>query len=301
MHRSILLPIVTLLAACLASPPPPSPPPVHPAGAGDSAEVGILVMAHGGGPEWDRAVAEALAPVRVAAPTTVAFGMADAATLQAGLDSLTARGVRHVAVVRLFLSGQSFLAETRALLGLGEPVTGHHGRPLAAIDHDLQVATHQRGLLNSPVAVDVLVERAAEIGPSSGHVSLLLIAHGMGDDEEDAAVLRAMDEAVATLRPRGFARVERVTLREDWPQKRAEAEERIRSFVGEETQAGRSAVVVPVRLFGFGPYANVLEGLAYDSTPALLPHPLIARWILDTADEIACREGWPAITSPCPA
>jgi hypothetical protein len=59
--------------------------------------------------------------------------------------------------------------------------------------------------------------------------------------------------------------------------------------------------VIPVRLFDFGPYADVLRGFEYDHTPALLPHPLIARWILDTADAIACREGWPAVTTPCPA
>jgi hypothetical protein len=227
--------------------------------------------------------------------------MADPRTVEAGLDSLEALGVRRVAVVRLFLSGRSFRAETLALLGLEEPVTGHHGDVLSPIDHGLQIATHDQGVLDSPLAVEVLVERALSAGGPASHQSVLLAAHGMDDDEDDAAVLHAIDGAASVLGPEGFARVEGVTLREDWPEKRVEAEARMRDFVSEETRAGRSVLVIPVRLFDFGPYADVLRGFEYDHTPALLPHPLIARWILDTADAIACREGWPAVTTPCPA
>jgi len=300
MHRSFSFLAVAFLAACHATPTPSAGRPGVP-GREEPAEIGILVMAHGGGPEWDLAIAEALEPLRAVAPTAVAFGMAEPSTVAAGLDSLAARGVQRVAVVRLFLSGRSFRGETRALLGLDEPVAGHHGHLLSAIDHHLQVATHEHGLLDSRLTKEVLVERTLSRGGIPERESLLLVAHGMGEDDEDAAVVRAMDEAVSALRPRGFARVERVTLREDWPGKRAEAEERMRSFVREETRAGRSVVVVPVRLFGFGPYADVLSGLDYARTDALLPHPLIAHWILETVDEIACREGWPTLTTPCPA
>src|SRR5688572_24758731 len=80
--------------------------------------VGILIMAHGGMPEWDAAVAEAVRPMKDVVPTSLAMGMADPATMQAALDSLQSQGVDKVAVVRLFLSGESFIHDTEFYLGL---------------------------------------------------------------------------------------------------------------------------------------------------------------------------------------
>src|SRR5688500_5239450 len=82
------------------------------------ADVGILIMAHGGMPEWDAAVAEAVTPMKDVVPTSLALGMADPATMQAALDSLQSQGVDKVAVVRLFLSGESFIHDTEFYLGL---------------------------------------------------------------------------------------------------------------------------------------------------------------------------------------
>jgi len=55
------------------------------------------------------------------------------------------------------------------------------------------------------------------------------------------------------------------------------AEERIRAWVGADE--GRETVVVPFRLFGFGPYAEVLDGLNYSRTEGLLPHALVGEWV----------------------
>jgi hypothetical protein len=50
--------------------------------------------------------------------------------------------------------------------------------------------------------------------------------------------------------------------------------------------------VVPFRLFGFGPYATVLEGLEYVSDQqALLPHPIITDWIRDQARDCFAQIG----------
>jgi sirohydrochlorin cobaltochelatase len=295
-RRAYLLPLA-LATACHAAPPSATPTPPT----GDARNrVGVLVMAHGGGPEWNEAVAQALQPVRQAAPTAVAFGMADASAIASATDSLTELGVDRVAVVRLFLSGRSFLGETRALLGLGPPPARPDGRPVRPIDHDLTVATHTEGLLESPHTSEIVLHRALATAGPARLESLLLVAHGMGEEEDNDAVLGAMNEAAELLRQAGFERVELATLREDWPEKRAEAEAQMRRFVAGEASAGRTVLVVPVRLFGFGPYADVLQGLDYRATPALLPHPAVSAWVLETANAIACREGWGALSTPCP-
>jgi sirohydrochlorin cobaltochelatase len=84
-----------------------------------------------------------------------------------------------------------------------------------------------------------------------------------------------------------FIRVEAMTLREDWPEKRKAAEQRVRDFVTQGTSEGRRVLVIPFRLFGFGPYEEVLEGLEYSADRSgLLPHANVTRWISRQAEEL---------------
>ena len=83
-------------------------------------KVGVLIMAHGADDEWNQSVVQAVDPISENLPVAIAFGMANPMTLQAGLDSLDSEGVTHVAVVRMFLSGQSFLDQTNYFLGLSD-------------------------------------------------------------------------------------------------------------------------------------------------------------------------------------
>ena len=81
-------------------------------------------------------------------------------------------------------------------------------------------------------------------------------------------------------------------MREDWEAKRKVAEERIRSFVSKQSRRGR-VLVVPFRVFGFGPYAEVLEGLDYSAEgKGLLPHRNVTRWLREQAQDCFLRAGW---------
>lgn len=280
------LPFTLALAACAgASRPGPDP-------AALRTGYGILLMAHGGTPEWNRSVARAAVEAPVGAPVVTAFGMAERATLESALDSLGSLGVERVAVVRLFLSGSSFRERTERLLGISAggaaPVAGA-GMP---ISRRLSLATHTEGLMTSPQLGEILADRVASVSLDPARESVLVLAHGMGDDAEDAQVVASMRAAAVAIEAEGFARVEVATLREDWPAKRQAAEAQVRSFVSSETAIGHRVLVVPFRLEGFGPYATVLDGLTYTPTRALLPHPAIPRWIARIGRQIACRERW---------
>lgn len=100
MRRSIVPVTVVLLAGC-AQPKP-----------------GVLIMAHGGDPEWNRQVEAVVQPLCRQYPTEIAFGMATPSTIEAAVEKLEARGVQKVAVVRMFISGDSFLGDTERILGL---------------------------------------------------------------------------------------------------------------------------------------------------------------------------------------
>jgi hypothetical protein len=61
-------------------------------------------------------------------------------------------------------------------------------------------------------------------------------------------------------------------------------------------------IVVPVRLFGFGPYREALAGLEYVADErGLLPHPLIVEWVRDRAADLFCNNAWPHPLGNCEA
>ncbi len=282
--------------------------------------VGVLVMAHGGSDAWNASVLEAVAPLHDEMPVAVAFGMADPLTLESGLQELAAKGVDRVAVVRLFVSGASFYDQTAYLLGLSpdEPrFFMHHAGPASErhmvkphdapaeipppIETDLSLATHLDGLMGSPEVSNIVLTRALAAARDPYRESVLLVAHGMGAEDENERLLAAIDVAASAVRGRRFASVSVEALREDWPEQRARAEDRIRGFVAAEAERGRTVVVVPYRLSGFGPYADVLEGLDYVATEGLLPHPGISSWIRRTASKVVCEQGWASEPAPCEA
>ena len=178
--------------------PPPPPPVVVSDAAPDEGGHGVLIMAHGGGEAWNETVIEAAAEARHEGPVVVAFGMAHPVSMQQGVDTLDELGTERVSVVRLFVSGESFRVDTRFLLGLSdeEPELPWVKTPL---DHDLTIATHEHGLMGSPEVSQILLTRALDLSEDPAGESVLLIAHGMGDDGENDRVLDNMRLAAGRI------------------------------------------------------------------------------------------------------
>lgn len=272
-------------------------------------DFGVLVMAHGGGPKWNGEVAAMLEPLRAEQPLEIAFGMADAISLQEGVRRLEAQGVRRVAVVRLFISGASWFERTEQILGLrpgapprpaasqAEVHTGHGGHSMAfwRINSDAAFALSTEGLSEAPETGAVLAERARALSRDPTRESVLILAHGPEDDAENQRWLAEIDRRAEAVRQDAPFRTVRVeTLREDWPEKRKAAETRIRAFVEESSQEDGQVIVIPYRVSGFGPYAKVLDGLSYVSDGrGLLPSPEVAGWV---RRQIAALEGGPSKT-----
>src|SRR5690606_24507656 len=81
-------------------------------------DLGVLVMAHGGSPEWNQGVLDTVAPLTDDHNLEVAFGMADAVSMQEAVSRLEQRGADRIAVVRLFISGESWYERTGQILGM---------------------------------------------------------------------------------------------------------------------------------------------------------------------------------------
>lgn len=266
-------------------------------------DFGVLVMAHGGGAEWDRAVTAALAPVGKDYPLEIAFGMADAASLQEGVRKLEARGVRRIGVVRLFVSGESFYEPTVQILGLkpGAPAKptnvaadepAGHSMAFWKIDTRARFALSQQGLADAPEVEAVLAQRARGLSRDPAREDVLILAHGPGDDAENRRWIEKINlRADAVRKALPFRRVQVETLQEDWPDQRKAAEVRIRAFVERANQTGGRAIVIPFRVEGFGSYAQVLKGLDYISDGrGLVPSPQVEQWVRRQAAELRAAD-----------
>src|SRR6267154_5634852 len=137
-------------------------------------DFGLLVMAHGGGPTWNREVEAMLAPLRGDYHVEIAFGMAESTSLQEGVRKLEAQGPSRIGVVRLFISGESWYARTEQILGLrpGAPPrpaaethgghNDHAGHSMAnwRINTNAAFALITQGVAEAPEIGALLAERA---------------------------------------------------------------------------------------------------------------------------------------------
>lgn len=289
-------------------PAPPTLPQSHAALAPPADQPGVLVMAHGGGADWNASVSKALTPLRDGVPVALALGMADPRTLQAGLDSLYQQGARTVAVVRIFVSGASFLHQTEYLFGLRSDaprraMVGHRmvdGADIAPLELKGDVLLDLQGLSGSAEVTRILRDRARESAIDPADTGILLLAHGMGDEGQNRDLLAAMEVGARGLRSEGYAEVRVAALREDWAEARAKAEKEIRAAVAAMGERWGRVVVIPYRVSGFGPYARVLDGLDYVAAGSLLPHPLVTEWIRERVGATFCAAGFESPFGSCP-
>lgn len=307
--------LISLIGGCGSAPQTalsgsaPSPSVSQPSTAPSEQGLGVLVMAHGGGEEWNQNVSASVSELGERIPLAVAFGMADPNTLQAAVDELENQGVSTIAVVRLFLSGASFLHQTEFLFGMRPypprmGMIGHgmvEGSDLPLLKTNARVLLDRAGMAGSEQVSRIMVSRAEASASDPAKTGVVLIAHGMGAEEENQRVLDAMENSVQRLRSNGYGEVQVATLREDWAEAREHAERQIRATVSRMGEQWEEVVVIPYRVFGFGPYADVLEGLEYVATDGLLPHSLVGDWVAIRSSAVLCAADLAPVLGPCPA
>ena len=264
-------------------------------GPGADPGFGVMIMAHGGSDDWNAHLVEAVEPLRARFPVELALGMADAGSMAAAVRRLESRGVRHVGVVRVFVSGESWYDRTLQILGLqrGAPPkaegehahagSGHMAMPMGFWRVDTELAFHVsiEGLADAVEMDEVLTARIRALSSEPDNEVVAVIAHGPGDDAENERWIEKITERTGSAREQLRVREVRVfTLREDWPDRRSAAEREIRGYIADANSRGFTPIVVPFRVQGFGPYERVLGELDYRADGlGLLPHPNVALWI----------------------
>jgi sirohydrochlorin ferrochelatase len=277
-------------------------------------QVGVLLLAHGGQPQWNERVLDVATRVNDSRPTEVAFGMATRANIQAAIDRLTARGVTEIVAVPLFVSSHSsVITSTEFLLGLRKDAPkdlaifakmnhASHGAP-AAQDHSAHgghapavdpaspikttVPIRMTAALNRhPLVGAIVADRARSISVTPEKEAVILVAHGPVPEDDNRRWLD--DMAVLAQQIKGsaaYASVDYLTVRDDaGPAMREAATKELREKVSSQIAQGRKVLIVP-HLMSFGGIEQGvkkrLEGLDYTmTTQALMPDGRIVQWVL---------------------
>lgn len=282
-------------------------------------DVGVVVLAHGSDYHWNETMRQAVAPLAQRYKVEPAFSMADPVVIERAVRRLEARGARFIVILRVFGLASSFRGSVERLIGLdvergdaADPHAGHamgHGhadaRPPARIRSAAVMAT-VGGLEDDPLFAEALLARAQALSRDPARETVILVAHGDGDDAQDAHWRETLASLARRMRELGgdrFRAVRTATWREDWPDKRKPAVEEVRAFVQEATADGGRALVIPARTLGRGPERRLLEGLSFELGEGFAPLPLFARWAENevraaVAEEAALRNRMAAGGAP---
>ncbi|MBX2912608.1 MAG: hypothetical protein M9954_06935 [Cyclobacteriaceae bacterium] len=127
-------------------------------------KVGVMVLAHGGSPEWNQMIVDATKGISSQYPTDIAFGMALPRTMQASIDKLEARGVEKIVVVPLFISSHSFIIrQSEYLLGIREELAD----PPLVMDHSMEPPADPHA--QDPGSIGHAMGHHPAPAPASGH------------------------------------------------------------------------------------------------------------------------------------
>jgi sirohydrochlorin cobaltochelatase len=289
MSPARVRPVLLALAAALAAGAAPA------SAQRPASEVGTLIVAHGGGPEWDAKVDTIASQVRTGGPVAVSLLMGSGAPtrrFQDAVAKLASQGAREIVVVPMLVSSHSgHVEQIRYLAGATDSLDAqmmHHlhmagiERPAARVPMRLAPA-----LDDAPQLARVLADRAAALATAPREQALFLVGHGPNGAEENAAWMKNLRRVADTVRARtGFRDVKVGLVRDDAPAPvRAEAVRSIRETIAlQHALTGEPVVVVPI-LISSGSVSrsklpNDLAGLpiVYKAVP-LLPHPEMARWV----------------------
>lgn len=269
---------------------------------------GILLLAHGGQPQWNERVADVANRVNETRPTEVAFGMASRAAIQAAVDKLTARGATNIVAVPLFVSSHSsVITSTEFLLGLrtdppadlarfakmdhgshGAPASGGpaqpHADPASPIVKSVPI-TMTPAFNNHAIIGAIAADRAKSISADPAKEAVILVAHGPVPDDDNQKWLADMAVLAGQVRRSfPFASVDFMTVRDDaGPAVRDAATRDLRARVEAQRALGRRVLIVP-HLMSFGGIEQGLrkrlEGLDYTMTAqGLMPDSRVVEWV----------------------
>ncbi len=246
-------------------------------------QVGVVIMPHGAQKPYNDAVEKVIAPLKRHYRVEMAYGMADAWTLQDAVQTLEREGIRKVVVVRMYSLKDQFRGQVDYILGS----TPHPPRQRGGAEPPPQVRSGAvfatfGGYEEDALICEILRERVMAVSRDPAWERVLLIAHGSRDDKKDAewkTIMQIHADYIQKNTEVPFKDIRGLTVREDWPDKREQALKNIRALIQEGSETGRT-LIISNRLYGSGRYDEFFEGLTYEmNRDGLAPHENLTRWL----------------------
>lgn len=264
-----------------------------------SEDIGVVFLAHGADFDWNEQMREAIQPLMDRYKIEFVFSMADQFTIERAIHKLEQHGAKVTIIVRVFVMEESFRREIERMVGLdienkiqkiSEP-EAHSGQDYAQHGTSENIPTRIRtplpvrttgGIGASPLFAAALLDRVRALSKDPAKETIILVAHGSGNDQQNEQWLQILEALAAHMRSMGgneFRTIKIATWREDWPEKRVPWIEKVRAMVKEAQKHGGRALVIPARVTGEGHEKKFLAGLEYELGSGFAPHPLFVQWV----------------------
>ncbi|NGP87701.1 sirohydrochlorin chelatase [Fodinibius halophilus] len=288
-------------------------------------DTGVLILAHGGSEQWNKAVVEAAQPLEKDHAVEIAFGMANAVTMHNSIEKLEKKGVNKIVTVPLFISSHSpIIRQTEYLLGLRDtladdpmPLMHHKDEYLAMvgkekadssqlvhgmlIPENLQPLEIDAEVTMTPALDDhnlvaqILHDRISKLSDKPSNETVVMAGHGPNRGKDNIKWVKNMESLARKVQDiqkqqgKGFKQIFALTVRDDAnEQVHEQAKQQFRNVVRQSGQFG-DVIVVPLFLSSGGrehAVANRLEGLDFEwSGETLLPHPLISDFLVSSVNQ----------------
>ncbi len=270
--------------------------------------IGVVALTHGADWFWNQAIEQALAPTAARHRLAFAFSMADPPTVERAVRKLERDGAQAVVVVRAFGMADSFRGEVERMLGgdveseaQPHPQPGHAMAGMAGMEGmdmghhggaDGMIAAPPRirsalpmvtvgGVDDDPLFARALLENARSVSRDPGRETVILMAHGQGEDAANQRWLDLLASLAGQMRTLGgdrFRAIRYATWREDWPDRNKVAVAQVRAMVEEAGRDGGRALIVPARINGRGAADRYLAGLDFGWGQGFVQTAYFAQW-----------------------
>lgn len=273
----------------------------------EPSQIGVVALAHGADWFWNRDIEQALSPVAARHKLAYAFSMADPPVVERAVRKLEKENVRAIVVVRAFGMASSFRGSVERMIGAdvenGATTHGSHAMAMHAMhggDMDMMhhgmagmsLAASPRirsalpmvtvgGVDDDPLFAKALLANARSVSKHPSRETVILVAHGQGDDAGNKQWLDLLGSLANRMRADGgndFRAIRYATWREDWPDKNKVAVKQVRAMVAEADRDGGRALIVPARINGRGAADRYLKGIDFGWSRGFAQTPYFAEW-----------------------
>ena len=259
----------------------------------DHDAIGVVVMPHGATKPYNDAIEKTIQPLKEKYKVEMAYGMGDFISIQNAVSNLEDKGVKRIVFVRMYPSSEQFKEKTDYILGLDSRVPEQWDGSIPSQIRTSAIINTFGGYEEDSLIAGIFLDRIKEVSKKPAEETIILLAHGGKNDQAEKVRNEKMESHISWIQKQfnpPFKKIIGMTLREDWPNKRAKALIEIKKVIKAGNSSGK-VIVISNRLYGSGPYKHFLEGLEFEmNSKGLAPHTNLTRW-LEKGVELAMKKG----------